>query len=117
MNTPTIWDIRRANAAAGFHYFDRPTMRFFDSRVLPTVHTNGHRVLFVTSERDDHRAKPKPRLYTVREFDPTTARIDTVGDFQGYTTARQAHAAARAELAATACDICAQRAAFQGVTA
>ena len=114
MNTPTIWDIRRAHAAAGFHFFDQAAMRFFGSRILPTVHTDGHRVLFVTSERYDDRT---PRLYTVREFDPTTARIDTVGDFQGYTTARQAHAAARAELAATACGICAERAAFQGVTA
>ena len=90
--TVTTWEIRRENSAAGFHFFDQATMRFFSSRVLPTVHTDGLRLLFVTSERDEQRNQP--RRYTVREFDPTTAEIISHG-FQNHATAAAAHAEAR----------------------
>ena len=99
LRTVTTWDIRRENSAAGFHFFDQAAMRWFSSRVLPTIHTDGSRLLFVTSERDTWN--DKPRLYTVREFDLTTAEIITHG-FQAHPTAADAHAAARDILGVTA---------------
>lgn len=109
LRTVTTQEIRREHSAAGFHFFDQAAMRFFSSRVLPTVHTDGHRLLFVTSERDGDN----PRLYTVREFDPTTAEILTHG-FQAHPTAANAHAAARDILAAEGCQICQDSWAFRG---
>ena len=66
----SIEDVKRANRDAGYHYFSADTMRFFGSRVLPTVYAGR---LFITSERSgfDHYS---PRKYTVREFDP--GRLD-----------------------------------------
>ena len=111
LRTVTTQDIRREHSAAGFHFFDQAAMRFFSSRVLPTVHTDGHRLLFVTSERDTWI--DAPRRYTVREFDPTTAEIITHG-FQQYPTAADAHAAARDIPAAEGCQICQDSWAFRG---
>jgi len=83
----SIDDVQRANRDAGSHFFDADTMRFFGSRVLPTVYAGR---LFVTSERSgfDHYS---PRSYTVREFMPDGS-IETVGDFNGFATPAQARA-------------------------
>ena len=88
-----IDDIKRENTRAGYHFFSPETMAFFRSRVLPTVHTNGARVLFVTSEQSWDSA----RLYTVREFHPDTCNVTTWGGYptNRYDTAKAAHAAAR----------------------
>src|SRR5262245_32369660 len=84
----TIDQLKRANAEAGQHYFEPSTMRFFRSRVMPTV-TAGR--LFVTSEQSDYNA---PRFWTVREFMPDGG-IETVGEFQEYTSGAAAQRAAR----------------------
>ncbi len=83
----TVWNtvtIRIANQMGGFHFFDVDTMRFFNSRILPTVHQGRYGVYFVTSERFDENT---PRRYTVRRFDPATGKVDTVGNFQGHRRA------------------------------
>jgi hypothetical protein len=87
----TVAAIKAANRDAGQHYFEPDTMRFFSSRVLSG--TYGGR-FFITSERSgfDHSS---PRMFTVREAMPDGS-IETVGDFNGYVTAAQARAAAKA---------------------
>lgn len=130
-------DVRYLHAAGGGHFFDADTMRFFNSRILSGVRIGADgTVYFVTSERQSgtygsypHPSYSYPRRYTVRratrrDFEyidrmapgtPTLdhtihgADIDTVGEFQGYDTARQAWRAIDALLAAEAATpVCAE---------
>lgn len=89
--TMTIDEIRAANAAAGFHFFEPATLRFFSSRVGRTVYSGTRGAYFVTSERDT--VGGYPRRYTVRRADET-GRVETVGEFQGYATCAAAKRAA-----------------------
>lgn len=109
----SIDDLRKAASDLGSHYFDRDTMRFFNSRVLegiyrPSISESPRAGLFVTSERQDWPYEaPGQRLYSVRRFtitrtvrEGTNYDIDviefgTVGEFQQYTTARAAKRAAQ----------------------
>jgi hypothetical protein len=89
---PSIDAIKRANRQAGSHFFDPSTLRFFDSRVLSGVIGGRY---FITSERfHGSDGSVDPRRYTVRIADDA-GRVDTVGDFQEWPTARQARAAAK----------------------
>lgn len=75
--------IKRANQGVGGHWFDVSTLRFFGSRVGNTVYQGLGGIFFVSSEASDvfHVA----RAYTVRQFNPSTAMIDTVGPFNQYS--------------------------------
>lgn len=96
----TITEIKRANKAAGVHWFEPAALRFFASKVLPTVYQGECGVFFVSSEQfRSSRGEDGPR-YTVRKFDPLTGKIDTHGPFNelGRTDAIEAaRAAARGE--------------------
>ena len=83
----TIEQIRNANKALGRHWFDASTLRFFSSRIAGPVISN----MFVSSERLDANL---PRLYTIRRANEDGS-IDTVGEFQQYTSKRAALAAIR----------------------
>jgi hypothetical protein len=93
MSTPfyNIEQIKYANKERGQHFFSRSTLRFFRSRIGSKVHRGPGGIYFITSEQFDERSA---RLYTVRRFDPMSAAVDTVGDFQQYTCARHAHSEA-----------------------
>lgn len=87
---PRSLDQARDNSErAGFHWFDRDTLRYFGSRVHSTFYAGG---FFVSSEYRgwDRRG----RAYSVRRALPD-GRIERVGDFLAYDTRAQAHAAAR----------------------
>ena len=76
-----IGDIRKANKAAGHHWFDPDSMRFFRSRIGSKVYEGPGGIYFVSSEQfvgSDWIAAP--RRYTVRKFDPTTGGVDTAGE-------------------------------------
>jgi hypothetical protein len=75
----------------GSHYFDKDTMRFFGSRLQSKTHpsADGKCTYFVTSERRDSSER---RYYSVRR--QCGCNISTVGTFQGYKSAKGAHAAA-----------------------
>lgn len=75
---------------AGSHFFDTATMKFFSSRILPTLHNGRY---FITSERDVYRDS-NPRMYTVREY-LGAGEIGTVGSFGQYRTRQQAQSAIR----------------------
>lgn len=78
----TLDYIKRKNHDAGHHFFERDTMRFFDSRILSTLYYGEGGVYFVTSEKfRGHGTPDGPRLYTVRSFDPETGSVDTAGPF------------------------------------
>lgn len=78
-------DVIAANEAIGNHWFDRSTMRFFNTKIESNL-IAGHR--FITSEKGPDGV----RKYTVREACPD-GTIDTVGEFQAHSTLRQAKAA------------------------
>lgn len=71
-------------------FFSRDAMRFFNSRVLPTLYGRGR--VFVTSEREE----TSPRRYTIRIVQRSEGREDftSIGDFQAFATSRQANALA-----------------------
>ncbi len=87
----TIDQIKAANKAAGCHWFSPDTLRFFGSRILPTVYAGN---VFITSEYAGFDRSG--RAYTVRQFDPTDGSVSTVGEFLGYATRSEAVRAARA---------------------
>jgi hypothetical protein len=82
----TLNDVKRRSAEAGSHFFDRASMRFFDSRVSARIHPSANGAFFVTSERYES----DPRRYTVR-YITVRGFIRTVGDFQAYASALEAH--------------------------
>lgn len=84
----TVSQIKAANRAAGQHWFSPSTTAFFKSRVESGV-INGR--YFVTSECGPDQV----RAFTIREAD-ADGSINTVGEFQGYSTAKQAVDAAYA---------------------
>jgi len=90
-----VWDmyeIKRANVAAGWHFFEPGTLRFFRSRIGETVYQGPGGVYFVTSEQfEDSRGNRAERLYTVRQFFPDSGKVETVGEFNvsGYSTAHR----------------------------
>lgn len=83
----SIEAIKQANKEVGQHFFDKSTMRFFDSRVCRKVIGN----YFVTSERFDSTS---PRRYTLRSVDDRNC-IGTIGEFQGFATSCAAYKEAR----------------------
>ena len=90
----TISEIISAHERANGYFFSSGAARFFHSRINSATYTSATgRTFFVTSERFDDRT---PRLYTIRYFDPAIPRnIGTLGEFQQYNTAHEAHRAAR----------------------
>jgi len=81
------WDIvaiERANDRAGFHWFEPATKRFFRCRVGSDVYQGPGGIFFVSSEQGPHSG----RAFTVREFKPQTADIDTFGPFNKLGRAR-----------------------------
>ena len=85
----TVRDIQEACERAGSHWFDKDTMRFFRTRICGEGRVYGGRY-FVTSER----SWTGPRLYSVRQASEEGS-ISTVGEFQGYKTAKAAISAAK----------------------
>ena len=84
----TIAQVKANNTTCGQHFFDRGTMRFFNSRVVGTL-MPGKR--FVTSEKGPDGV----RRYTVRRAVQDGCKIETVGEFQGYRSVEAARRAAR----------------------
>jgi len=96
----TVSAIRADSLSKGHHWFSRDTMRFFRSRVLRGVFASWDgRYFFVSSEQRGFRPEDG-RGYTVRAYDPNTGGVETVGEFNGYSTPHAARKAAREAAAA-----------------
>jgi hypothetical protein len=66
----SVDQIKRANKAIGNHFFDKDTLRFFDSKIEPRIYAGRY---FITSEQFDDSG---PRLYSVREAEES-GRVKT----------------------------------------
>ena len=77
-------DVKRINRDNGKYFFEKGALKFFNSRIGNTLYGNKY---FVTSEQYNENF---PRLYTIRMFDVNTGSVDTVGEFQEFTTGQQA---------------------------
>ena len=80
-----MWDIdaiREADFRAGRYFFSADTMRFFNSRILPTVYEGPGGVYFLTSERfTASNRQTEGRKYTIRRFTQNPVDIRTVAGF------------------------------------
>ena len=90
-NFATMAQIRETNKATGRKFFERDTMRFFDSRVHGQVYGGRY---FITSERFHGSSGSGPRRYTVR-FAKDNGDITTVGEFGQYESLAAARTAAK----------------------
>lgn len=88
MTFATITEIKEANRASGYHWFDGNTMGFFRSRTESPVYAGRY---FVTSESMGY---DYPRRYSVRRAN-ADGSIDTMGEFDMFTTRKDACAFAR----------------------
>ena len=81
-----IDEIKQANARAGYYFFAPATMRFFRSRVSSTIYQGVGGIYFITSEQFvDSNGVRASRRFTVRQFNPITGMIKSVGDFNKLT--------------------------------
>src|SRR5690554_3086871 len=92
----TLSDIKAAAEKHGSHWFDRDTMAFFNTRLQSKAYPmdNGD-ILFVTSERmdaDHPRRHSDRRAYFAEGW---RVQCRTIGGFQEYASAGEAHSAAR----------------------
>ena len=89
----SISEVRRQNKAIGHHFFDKESVRFFNSR----IETKGNLIknkYFITSEQFVSSTGEKaPRKYTIRENN--NGKIDTVGKFNEITSLTEAKKIAR----------------------
>jgi len=96
MNGIRMRDIRERHKDNGGHFFDRASMRFFDSRIErggPYQGIGG--IYFVTSEQFHGSQGSEPRKYTVRQVTGEDYDITTAGKFNEIRTVQQARDKAR----------------------
>lgn len=86
--TRLIEKIKAENELNGRHFFDKRTVSFFKSKVLPTVYGGKY---FITSEVNPDGAKK----YTVREAVDGGRLIRHIGEYHAYTSKSQAKDAIR----------------------
>lgn len=94
----TIEEIIKKSSARGGHFFDKETLEFFGSKVLPKVYGGCY---FITSEQDKgfygsdfvlRQAWSGERRFTIRRCDEE-GYIDTVGEFGGFDSLEAAEQA------------------------
>ena len=93
----TIAVVKQRAASCGSHFFERGTLRFFNSKVERSIYPSrdGRRIYFITSEQ----FKPSSGIADKRRWSLRVqrgCRIATVGDFQAYSSLTAARDAARA---------------------
>ncbi len=89
------------NRAAGFYFFERDTMRFFNSRISESFYTCEARrtSYFVSSERNTRftfSGRVYQRKYTVRAIDWDSGDVRTIGEFNACDSMGVAQRKARA---------------------
>lgn len=87
-----IHDVKECAQICKSHFFERATMKFFNSRVSDTAYQDGRGgAYFTTSEKGPNGV----RGYSVRHYDPERCGVETVGKFQGYRSMEAAQTAAK----------------------
>jgi hypothetical protein len=98
----TIADMRAASNRTGYHWFDRDSMRFFNTVIYRTVYNGPGGIYFVTGEHmsgayiSSGWIPGSPRRYTVRRWNPETMKVETIGEFNKITDLDEARAQAKA---------------------
>lgn len=92
----TISDFKYYNQEAGLHFFDRSSMRFFDSRIESAAYNGPSGHYFITSERVHGSSASAPRGFTVRRFFPETGIVKSVSEFNDIGDLADARQFARA---------------------
>lgn len=92
-NKWTLSAIRSCNRDSGHHWFDRKTMKFFDSRIERSVYQGPGGIFFVSSEKFGESA---PREFSVRKFNPKDCSVDKVRTVDPSTSKYNAIDAAKA---------------------
>lgn len=86
-----ISTVKSANKAAGLHFFDKDTIRFFNSKIQPVAYTkDGLTAYFISSEQMDYNS---PRKYSIRKSDLKTGVTGTVGEFGEFSSVTEANQA------------------------
>ena len=83
MTFDSISDIKKLNTLKGYHFFERDTMRFFDSSIETGV-LYGR--FFVTREKNFDGTEYR---FTIREA-KDDGTIQTIGEFQQFETKEDA---------------------------
>lgn len=84
----TLDEFIEGNRSRNLHYFDKETMRFFNSTVVKE--SWGEDGYFITGE---HRLDYEKPRYSIRKGDLETFQVKSVGEFQQYETKREAKVA------------------------
>ena len=84
----TITGMKELNKEAGQHWFDKDTMRFFDSKIEAGPNKKD---IFITSETIGTRTCQ--RGYSLRQFDRETGKVETIGEMNDYSTLKEAREA------------------------
>lgn len=79
----TITEMKKLSKEVGQDWFNKGAMEFFNTKVEGEAKGNH----FITSEYMDDKSQKK---YSIRQFDPSTYKVDTVGEFQEYETLQDA---------------------------
>jgi len=93
MNIISIDEVKSASNMRGKHFFDKPAMRFFRSRIAQSAYQNEESKVayFVSSEQFvSSSGYAEPRKFSVRSFDFVSGEHGTQGEFQAYSTSAQA---------------------------
>jgi len=81
-NPWNISAIKSANRQAGYHFFDPESMRFFNSKVYPTVYEGPDGIYFVTHEIFESSDRVTvEKQFKVRQFDPANGKVTTHGPY------------------------------------
>lgn len=93
----SIATIKGLNKAAGGHWFEAGAMRFFGTKVLPTVYDGPGGVFFVASNKMPD--SDMPRFWYVAQFNPETAGVSSLDTMQAMDHVQtKAQAVAKAKL-------------------
>lgn len=77
----TMADVRKANADAGYYFFEKDTMRFFGTRIVSSLYKNN---TFITSDYTGFERNK--RKFTVRVFDEKSGSVETARFQNGNST-------------------------------
>lgn len=70
-------EVKKANEKLGQHFFNKETLQFFGSRILPKIYNANNRQFFITIEDNFDRSA---KYYSIREVLPD-GDIETLGKF------------------------------------
>ena len=90
LNFQTIAQVREANKKSEQYWFSKDTMKFFNCTIESELYRGG---FFITSERME---LGMPKEYTIRRVTNEKGNIETVGNFQQFSTLGKAQTVAKA---------------------